>query len=287
MKKLIFTLLSVIVLGSFIACHQKEQKQEVIPGLDNKQKKEQKATFVTETFSDSVSKKVGSITCISTIAVEFPTKGNPYLLNSIREWIIDWTYANDSISIEDPTSIMKDYNSNTLKELVSDAEDRIEDGTTGLDEREYVQEMNIKKIYEDDLFVTYIVTTYSYMGGAHGGATGWGTTFRKSDGKVLDHIFRNDKQTEVQDMITKELQKLFEVNSWEELKEHLFVDEYATNVPMPQGDPYIDNDSIVFTYQQYEIGAYAIGMPGAKIAIKDLRPMLAPSFLKLLKNKSK
>ncbi|MBP3826837.1 MAG: DUF3298 domain-containing protein [Prevotella sp.] len=290
MKKLFFTFLTIFTVCSFFACQHKEQQQTEnhILGLTKQQKKEQKTTFAIETVKDSVSKKVGKIVCTSTINIDFPIKGNPYLLNSIREWIIDWTYANDTIPIDNYHAIMKDYNANSMKEMADMAQEREADGIDIPDEIEmgYSQEMVIKKIYENDLFVTYCVTTYGYLGGAHGSATGWGTTFRKSDGKVLDHIFRNDKITDVQQMITQELQKDFNVNSWEELKEQLFVDEYASYVPMPQGDPYIVNDSIVFSYQQYEIGAYAIGMPGAKIAINDLRKMLAPSFLKILKPNS-
>ena len=285
MKKIIFTVLSVLIVCVFFACQKKEpqgQVQQKMPKL----KKE--AVLVTETLTDSASKKVGPIECTSVITVDYPTKGNKYLLNSIREWIIDWTYANDSIALDDPAAILKDYNKNSMKELIPMAEEVISERDTNEDERQmgYAQEMTIKKIYENDILVTFMVTTYGYWGGAHGGASAWGTTFRKSDGKVLDHIFRNDKQTEIQEMITKDLQKYFEVNSWEELKEHLFVDEYATSVPMPQGDPYIENDSIVFCYQQYEIGAYAIGMPASKLAIKDLKKMLAPSFLKLLNSHS-
>ena len=263
MKKFIFTVLSVLIVCVFFAYQKKGQQGQELQKVP-KLKKE--ATLVIETYTDSARKKVGPIECTSAITVDYPTKGNKYLLNSIREWIIDWTYANDSISFDDPVAILKDYNNKR--------------------EMGYAQEMNIKKIYENDILVTYIVTTYGYWGGAHGGASAWGTTFRESDGKVLDHIFRNDKLTEVQKMITEDLKKYFEVNSWEELREHLFIDEYATEVPMPQADPYIENDSIVFTYQQYEIGAYAIGMPGAKIAINDLREMLAPSFLKILKPNS-
>ena len=285
MKKFIFTVLSVLIVCVFFACQKKGQQGQELQKVP-KLKKE--ATLVIETYTDSARKKVGPIECTSAITVDYPTKGNKYLLNSIREWIIDWTYANDSISFDDPVAILKDYNNNSMKELISMAEEIVSDGNPNNNEREmgYAQEMNIKKIYENDILVTYIVTTYGYWGGAHGGASAWGTTFRKSDGKVLDHIFRNDKLTEVQKMITEDLKKYFEVNSREELREHLFVDEYATEVPMPQADPYIENDSIVFTYQQYEIGAYAIGMPGAKIAINDLRDMLAPSFLKILKPNS-
>ncbi len=285
MKKFIFTLLSVVIVTVFCACQQKESKEQSHQ-QSPKQKKE--AFFAFETVSDSVSKKIGRIECTSNITMDFPTKGNKYLLNSIREWIIDWTYANDKIPLDNASGIMKDYNANSMKELIPMAEeiDSIRFVNDDIPNMGLSQEMTIKKIYENDLVVTYLVTTYSYFGGAHGSFSAWGTSFRKSDGKVLDHIFRNDKLTEVQKLITADLEKLFEVNSWEELREHLFVDEYAIYLPMPQSDPYIDNDSIVFTYQQYEIGPYAIGLPGAKIAISDLREMLAPSFLKILKPNS-
>ena len=119
MKKLFFTFLTIFTVCSFFACQHKEQQQTEnhILGLTKQQKKEQKTTFAIETVKDSVSKKVGKIVCTSTINIDFPIKGNPYLLNSIREWIIDWTYANDTIPIDDYHAIMKDYNANSMKEM--------------------------------------------------------------------------------------------------------------------------------------------------------------------------
>jgi hypothetical protein len=36
----------------------------------------------------------------------------------------------------------------------------------------------------------------------------------------------------------------------------------------------------MFVYQQYEIAAYAYGLPEAAIPLKDLKGLLSPSFAK-------
>ncbi len=283
MKKSVLTFLSVIIVCSFLACQQRGLQGNYQEEIE---KKAQQTSFAIQNVKDSVSDSIGKVLCTSSINIDYPTKGNPYLLNSIREWIIDWTYANDTIDMNEPLAILRDFNAASIHELMVEAKELNENPTLIENGMELAQEMEIKKIFEDNLFITYIVTTYTYLGGAHGTFTAWGTTFRKSDGKVLDHIFRNDKLTDVQQLISEDLQKQFEVNSWDELREQLFIDEYASYVPMPQSDPYIKNDSIVFCYQQYEIGPYAIGLPAARLAIKDLKEMLAPSFLKNYKTKS-
>ena len=87
----------------------------------------------------------------------------------------------------------------------------------------------------------------------------------------------------IQQAITKELCKYFEVKNWNELKELLSLSDDLTEVvPLPAAMPLIMGDSLVFDYQPYEIAPYAAGMPSAKISIADLESELTPSAQRLL-----
>ena len=60
----------------------------------------------------------------------------------------------------------------------------------------------------------------------------------------------------------------------EELDNYLFLETGV--VPFPAWTPYPSEDGLVFTYQQYEIAAYAAGMPEFTIPFADLLQYLTP-----------
>ena len=82
--------------------------------------------------------------------------------------------------------------------------------------------------------------------------------------------------------ISKKLEDSFEVANWKDLKECLILNDYEDKVPLPKNPPYLKGDTLMFVYQQYEIAAYAYGLPVAAIPLKDLKGMLSPSFVKTL-----
>ena len=66
----------------------------------------------------------------------------------------------------------------------------------------------------------------------------------------------------------------------EELDNILFLETGI--VPLPAWTPYPSEDGLVFTYQQYEIAAYAAGMPNFTIPFTDLLPYLTAEAKALL-----
>ena len=60
----------------------------------------------------------------------------------------------------------------------------------------------------------------------------------------------------------------------EELDNYLFLETGV--VPFPAWTPYPSEEGLVFTYQQYEIAAYAAGMPEFTIPYADILPYLTP-----------
>ena len=66
----------------------------------------------------------------------------------------------------------------------------------------------------------------------------------------------------------------------EELDNYLFLESGV--VPFPAWTPYPDEDGLVFTDQQYEIAAYAAGMPNFTIPYEDILPYLTPEAKRLI-----
>ena len=60
----------------------------------------------------------------------------------------------------------------------------------------------------------------------------------------------------------------------EELDNVLFLE--SGTIPFPAWTPFPGENGLVFTYQQYEIAAYAAGMPNFTIPYDEILPYLTP-----------
>ena len=119
------------------------------------------------------------------------------------------------------------------------------------------------------LGITLQATIYDYTAGAHGSTTLLPQTFNLADGTrvSLSALLPTLSADAISDSIHAGLMRYFEVpeDNPQRLRELLFVDRDAP-IPMPQTQPYLTSEGVVFLYQQYEIGPYAAGMP--KVTIK-------------------
>jgi len=82
--------------------------------------------------------------------------------------------------------------------------------------------------------------------------------------------------------MTDGLKKYFEVGTDEELSEHLLIDLKTGLLPPPETNPVFGKDGVTFTYQQYEIAAYAYGMPSVTVPYAAIRPYLSATAASLL-----
>lgn len=230
-----------------------------------------------ELTTDSVkfSKVEKSFKC--NYVADYPTAGNPNLMLSIREWISEQMGGTYKGNFEKGDSVVNFYaqaQADTLKEF------------SKLNVPGMVLEKNvsIRKVYETNKFVTYVATSYDYLGGAHGGATQIGATFRKSDGRKFgfDMFTTAGTQTKLQDILGDGLEEYFKVKSTEQLKSNLLNPDQAYFLPLPQAAPYFTKDGITFVYAQYEIACYAAGMPTFTIPYNKIEDILTSSAAALL-----
>ena len=160
------------------------------------------------------------------------------------------------------------------------------DGLTDEQREEFLADMpgweydfSLLKNRETDKYVVFISEDYLYLGGAHGGVIGrGGLTFDKKDGHLVEQFIDPSSLDAIQPLLRKGLAQYFADDDMEvspdELDNILFLESGI--IPLPAWTPYPGEDGLVFTYQQYEIAAYAAGMPNFTIPYTDLLPYLTP-----------
>lgn len=134
-------------------------------------------------------------------------------------------------------------------------------------------EAEMRKAYETDQIVTYTLSTFLNLGGAHPTSDEMGATFRKSDGRRLTwDIIRCDRQYEFGQMTIESLKNYFGMDD-NDLQQALGDQNYF-NPPLPRTPPYFLENGVMLIYQQYEIAGYAMGMPSDTISYDRMAPLL-------------
>ena len=280
LQPIVFVLLMAVVYG----CNQKTQTSLPSPLQNdsasvtvNEQEDAQKDGKLTyKQVEQSKKDKSGEYK----IVVDFPTSGNPILVNAIREYIsesLGISYAGEmennmqgsySGDLGDGQKMIDYYFDLKYKEFKK-AHDLMAENMTG-DVPTFASETEIHFLYETDKFVTYEMKKYEDMGGAHGGTFISGMTFRKSDGRRVEwDLFTKS----MQDVIKKGLKKYFEVNTDEELENSLSL-ENTYLLPLPATPPVFTKEGVLFTYQQYEIAAYAAGLPSFIVPYNEAKSLM-------------
>lgn len=288
LQPIVFVLLMAVVYG----CNQKAQTPLPSPSQNdstsvavNEQEDGQKDGKLTyKKVEQSKKDKSGEYK----IVVDFPTGGNPILVNAIREYIsesLGISYAGEmennmqgsySGDLGDGQKMIDYYFDLKYKEF-KNAHDEMAEHMQG-DTPTFASETEIHYLYETDKFVTYEMKKYEDMGGAHGGTFISGMTFRKSDGRRVDwELFTKS----MQDVIKKGLKKYFEANTDEEMEKFLSL-ENTYLLPLPATPPVFTKEGVLFTYQQYEIAAYAAGLPSFIVPYDETKLLMNTTGKNLL-----
>ena len=210
---------------------------------------------------------------------------------------------------KDAKSVFDYYSREVSKMLNSQAKDdydeRVkyweEDSTITAEQRKEFKEnitpwdytMEVTKTFEDSTYVVFNDMEYAYIGGAHGGVFGFGAlTFRFSDGSKVDGFLKDNVVKDMQPLLKKGLKEYFNENADDkittdqQLMENLQLSGETDNlIPLPAWMPCPDEKGkgLVFTYQQYEIACYAVGMPSFVLSWEELKPFLKEDILEDIK----
>lgn len=143
-------------------------------------------------------------------------------------------------------------------------------------------EFNLKKTYETDRIVVFDSQDYIYMACAHGGIIGEGPmTFDKESGMRIRDFFEPGAVADMQKILRAGLETYFADRmeaAGTKLDDHLHLKDGI--VLLPEWAPRPCEEGLTFIYQQYEIAAYADGMPEFTLPYKDVKPYLLPEVKK-------
>ena len=138
--------------------------------------------------------------------------------------------------------------------------------------RAFKEETSIKKIAENDYFVSYEVLRLGWYGGVLN-VLNYGASFRKSDGKRL-HVISNPDDPQFKHFLNNQVffEKKDEVN-----------EEYRNNLPMPEYAPYLIQSGVRFVYQKYEIAPGAAEHIKGDSSFSEISKFLSDEVIDVLK----
>jgi len=264
MKKNLFLLIMfAALLGMQTSCNQKKE-----------------TTGEVKTNADSVvvKSKFGDYS----ILVDVPQSGNKMLNDAILEYASETLGGNYYDDIANANGMLKFY-CDSISKAFDEFGKELAENSSSEDTIRMEYEARIVKKYETPKLVTYANTCYMFTGGAHGSTINSGATFRKSDGRHITwDSFKDFDSDGFSQLIIEGLKKYFNVETDEQLAENLLVDIKNQPLPRPKSAPEFGPDGVTFTYQQYEIAAYAAGIPTATVPYEKIKPFMLASAAKLL-----
>lgn len=227
--------------------------------------------LATDSAKDSLTIREGKHDITAIIYIVAPT-GNEALTASIIKMIKETLEMEDDVDATDIKALAHAFVTNKVEELKEDVFYEGED-PDGPPLNHFV---DIQVLYENDQIITMSVDQDVYLGGPHGSYLVKGVTFNKADGQVLGtNILAQDKIEDVKKAVSGELTEFFKDLMGEEYSdnESPMTDENgkAKIVDLPESGIYINNDSVVFQYQQYEVAPYAFGLPATSFSLKEMK----------------
>ncbi|HET9571477.1 MAG TPA: DUF3298 domain-containing protein [Bacteroidales bacterium] len=210
---------------------------------------------------------------------QYPTAySDDSILKKIRKTMLADFIPNVVDTNTEPESAMRSYIQGKIK-IYESAEDIVRDedmpennGQPGI---AWSDNTNLLIRCNTGGLLSYTVESIQISGGAHGGST-----FRNSviDLKTGDKLGEEDLFTEaslplINDIILKKLELQNKVESTEELEQIGYFDVSQIG---QYKNFYLTQDGLVYTFNEYEIAAYAVGTIEVKLTFKDLEGFVSP-----------
>ena len=235
---------------------------------------------LTEKYDDQDSTDI-----MVSLDIDWPkeTGKNIVSVNAVRDWIKEHlSFLNEYKNVYEGN--MND--ADALTKFYGDSYKKRFEATDDFPAPALSFDIQVKKEFENDKCVTYTYLLDQYLGGAHGGRTHYGATFRKSDGKIMTNFITNNDSSDegLNNIIKKGLMKYWEIDNEETLYEYTWenaVTKYYAK--LPDHSPCFVKDGLLFSYQEYEIAAYAAGAPEFIVPYAEIEKYLTPSAADLLK----
>ena len=181
------------------------------------------------------------------------------------------------------------YGKGTMKYLLDNRKE-MEEFYTHMDEFPLLyQKIKIGKWEGKPGYITYGITDERDMGGAHGSYNFYYVNISKKTYKPVDNMVDSTRIRALQPLLRKGvlwyLKECGEETVTDATLNGYLILPKDSLIPLPVHTPWLQNDSLHFVYQQYEIASYAMGPVSFNIAYKDIKSFLTKEAKALLKYK--
>ncbi len=257
-------------------------------------------TFATDSVAFTYDKADG-IKC--TIGVDYP-QGNDSLAEGTKQFIARELAAlylpyNDTDDAEsqsdyplykgnttDGRPLVDHYGNGTVR-FLTEARKQLEEAR--LEKHDMPTLSQITKISLEEVkpaYITYRISSDSYLGGAHHSYTAYCRNISRKTNRPVDCMIDTAKLRDMQPLLRKNVLRCVKASGVEGVTDAT-LDNYIILpddglVPLPVCTPWIEGDSLKFVYQPYEIASYAVGTISFGIAAKDIKPFLGKEAAGLL-----
>jgi hypothetical protein len=210
---------------------------------------------------------------------QFPTAySDDSILKKIRRILLADFLPDVADTADQPETAMKSYINGKIKAYESsekiiedeDSQDNISKPAIA-----WKDNTNLLIRYNANELLSYTVESTQYSGGAHGGTTFRNSVIDLSSGEIIgeEDLFTDASLPLINDIILKKLETQNNVETPEELEQIGYFDVSQIG---QYKNFYLTNDGLVYTFNEYEIAAYAVGTIHVKLTFKDLEGFIAP-----------
>lgn len=211
--------------------------------------------------------------------MQFPdTFSNAAVLTKIRKAVLTDFFPDLDKDMTDPKAAMDKYIREYIKfydksEDVSADNDK-EDADVQTEIAWWDNEKMIIRNNSDNI-LSYSIESDRFTGGAHGGKNYLNAVINLKTGERIteDDLFTEESKPLISEIILKKIMEKHQVEKAEDLEQIGFFDvaEIGLNKNF-----YVTEQGIVYTYNEYEIAAYALGTTEVLLNYKDISGFMIP-----------
>ncbi len=128
-------------------------------------------------------------------------------------------------------------------------------------------------LYNKNDFLSYCVNFENYTGGAHGSHSFTNFTLDMTNGKRIteDDLFVEDYQDALAEILVNEIAKQNKLTDTKDLEN---IGYFSIDEIYPNNNFYIDDNGITYTFNEYEIAAYALGTTTVHLNFDQVKMLL-------------
>lgn len=212
-------------------------------------------------------------------SIQWPDRIGDFDIASLQDTIVSYSFGHDKVAVRDIDKIILDYTADTSF-IGGDSKCNAIDSIPGGDDAApYFYDVTATLVEVNEQMVTYQISAFAYTGGAHPYGASHPFTYDLARGCVLtaENMFRAGSEKEVLAIVQSGLARQLGVNPSQLESAGVFVSQFTS-----PGQPYINNDVIVFHFNPYDIAPYSMGNIDVAVYPYELNEYLTPEVKALL-----